>query len=750
MVRKNYTSLSRIQKCYFVFFILSLAYFFFPNIVKGGASSLSFNTTYESDFIQEDATNGTDFNSGSVTLHEGSNGIISYWKFDDGTANDSMGRNHGTDMGTSSTTGKVGSARYFDGSTNAYISIGDKSDFDNLTTNFSIEYWFNGPDTNYTFYRPTVTKQWRNSGSDMTSGFALGYSNYSKDNVPFIINNKVLETPDFSIIGGNWYHVVATYDGNNMKIYLNGQERASTQYTTAMTPNNDPLEIGARSDSSSYRFLGTIDEVAIFNRALTPEEIGVHYNRSSDGQGYPTAAYPTSQSYYLTTSNTSQLLTSSWTAITGITTYENTPSNTSVKYLVSFDGRVTWKYWNGSSWQTSSLEDFQAYGMSKATLEGITEANWASNGGFSPGITTTLDIAVDLATTDSTVTPSISNCYINYTEGEVNSYTITPPINITPLLASDWLTDTSISGQTGTQAVGLVNDIYRIAVFDVEYSTNLDWSSLIIDSDGTKAVFHYPGGFSALPGASGEGYTLYIPKGTSIRVAICPNAASLEEITSVCPGRYYLDEYSPNVSIAIEDGIEYWKVSGLTSTGGEGEDPSLTFSIADVGAYTVTNGITTNVASTFSLLPFGDISPHNPKYLAHQLSVTTNAPGGYTVNMKLLNYLQGYIPANKIDPFAAPGVTWSSPQTWSSPTSDIPNVSTGWIGANTSDTRVEGWSDGAGKFGPVSTLPYPVMYSSGPDTSGTTVYVTYALEVNNYQPTDLYAGTLIYTIIPVY
>jgi len=112
----------------------------------------------------------------------------------------------------------------------------------------------------------------------------------------------------------------------------------------------------------------------------------------------------------------------------------------------------------------------------------------------------------------------------------------------------------------------------------------------------------------------------------------------------------------------------------------------------------------------------------------------------------MLDFLQGLYPANNIDPFTA---SWDTPQTWSHPDGDSPNTNTGWIGANTTDTRVSGWSDAAGKFGALSSSDNLVMYSTGVD-SGTDTYVTYALEVNIFQPADEYQGTLTYQFLPRY
>jgi hypothetical protein len=117
--------------------------------------------------------------------------------------------------------------------------------------------------------------------------------------------------------------------------------------------------------------------------------------------------------------------------------------------------------------------------------------------------------------------------------------------------------------------------------------------------------------------------------------------------------------------------------------------------------------------------------------------------------MKFNSIMQGEYPANEIDAFAVAGVSWTNPLGWASPDGTTPNANTGWIGANTTDTRVNGWGSADQLFGPVSTTSHPVMAATGADT-GTTVYVTYGIEVNLLQPTDLYVGSLLYNIIPTY
>ncbi|MFA7209756.1 MAG: hypothetical protein WC120_05795, partial [Parcubacteria group bacterium] len=125
---------------------------------------------------------------------------------------------------------------------------------------------------------------------------------------------------------------------------------------------------------------------------------------------------------YVTTSDTSHLDTSTYAHITGAAVNQTTPANTDIKHLVSFDNRITWKYWNGASWQAAILADINTYGISKTTLEGLTQAQWESAEGFISGITTKLDFASSLSTSDINVTPSLDNIQISYSPQVSGNY----------------------------------------------------------------------------------------------------------------------------------------------------------------------------------------------------------------------------------------------------------------------------------------------------------------------------------------
>ncbi len=179
---------------------------------------------------------------------------------------------------------------------------------------------------------------------------------------------------------------------------------------------------------------------------------GVVVVRYSTNLSYPTTTYN------ITTNNTSQKNTSTWQSIQGVTMTQVTPTNTNIKYLVSFDSRTTWKYWNGTSWQLSTLGNIETNGMTKASIEAVTGAQWSATNGFGQG---TFDIASNLSTANTAVTPSLNNIEIDYTinqEKELISSIYNTESSINTMSDISWsetlLSNTDIKFQIRTSGDG--------------------------------------------------------------------------------------------------------------------------------------------------------------------------------------------------------------------------------------------------------------------------------------------------------
>jgi hypothetical protein len=89
----------------------------------------------------------------------------------------------------------------------------------------------------------------------------------------------------YPIDGQTWMHVVGTFDGSSMKIYLNGQLDKSVNFANSslIHSNEVPVSIGAKADGKSS-LKGTLDEVAIFNYAKSAGELASLFTQSSSGR----------------------------------------------------------------------------------------------------------------------------------------------------------------------------------------------------------------------------------------------------------------------------------------------------------------------------------------------------------------------------------------------------------------------------------------------------------------------------------
>jgi hypothetical protein len=90
------------------------------------------------------------------------------------------------------------------------------------------------------------------------------------------------------MVPGQWYHLVVSDDGNRFNVYVNGELRSSFPVSgIAFIPNGDGVNgdgttgagatvLGRRTDGAFNTFLGTMDETAFYNYALTPAQVKAH------------------------------------------------------------------------------------------------------------------------------------------------------------------------------------------------------------------------------------------------------------------------------------------------------------------------------------------------------------------------------------------------------------------------------------------------------------------------------------------
>ena len=85
-----------------------------------------------------------------------------------------------------------------------------------------------------------------------------------------------------------WTHLASTYDGANIRLFVNGTQVAGVAATGSIAVNTLPVWIGANNPNGEY-FNGVIDEVRIYNRALSVTEIQTDMTTPVEGAAAPSA-----------------------------------------------------------------------------------------------------------------------------------------------------------------------------------------------------------------------------------------------------------------------------------------------------------------------------------------------------------------------------------------------------------------------------------------------------------------------------
>ncbi len=247
-------------------------------------------------------------------------GLVAAYGFNEGsgsTTSDASGMsNTGTISGaTWTTSGRFGNALSFNGSSNR-VNINDANSLD-LTTGMTLEAWV----------YPTSLSGWRSVILKEQSG-GLTYALYAYDNAPQPAAYINTGGSDLTVAGtasislNAWTHLASTYDGASFKLYVNGSQVGSKAISGAIKASTNPLTIGGNSVWGEY-FSGRIDEVRIYNRALSQAEIQSDMNTSITVLP-PDTTPPTAPANLSATAAGSSQINLSWTAATdnvGVTGY---------------------------------------------------------------------------------------------------------------------------------------------------------------------------------------------------------------------------------------------------------------------------------------------------------------------------------------------------------------------------------------------------------------------------------------------
>src|SRR5206468_7606123 len=178
---------------------------------------------------------------------------------------------------TWTTAGKFGNALAFNG-TSARVTVPDAASL-RLSTGMTLEAWV---------FPTAAPTNWRSVVDKTVDGYYLMAST-DQGNRPSVGGtwtggNQNIAAPTVLAIN-TWTHLAATFDGATVRLFVNGVQAASQAQTTPLAATTGTLQIGA--DSYGEFFAGRIDEVRVYDRALTQAEIQTDMNTAVGGTPPP-------------------------------------------------------------------------------------------------------------------------------------------------------------------------------------------------------------------------------------------------------------------------------------------------------------------------------------------------------------------------------------------------------------------------------------------------------------------------------
>ncbi len=220
------------------------------------------------------------------------NGLVLYLPFNGNSQDESGYGNNAINTNATLTTdrnNKPNQAYLFNG-TNAFMHVANSASLnpDRITMMAIVK--ING------FYQGqchgnNILNKGNSDGGSLTNKYRFrfaddAYKNYNHCNTPVDVAHQAFSA-DFGGNGfittpytgpyvetGKWYTVIYTYDGSTSKFYINGTLSSSKAGTSTYVPSTDDLFIGRLNDALfPYWFNGVMDEVRIYNRALSQEEV---------------------------------------------------------------------------------------------------------------------------------------------------------------------------------------------------------------------------------------------------------------------------------------------------------------------------------------------------------------------------------------------------------------------------------------------------------------------------------------------
>ncbi len=205
-----------------------------------------------------------------IRLHPSRTGDTSvpaaHWTLDGHAQDSSLNSNDGALNGGAAfvAAGVIGGALSLNG-TDAYVDCGNDASLD-ITDVVSLSAWVNMNDANNGEFNPFVIK----------GDLSYGLKHNSGNQIEFVIYDGGWTTALFPIdesYNGEWHHVAGTYDGQALRLYIDGVLRRLSHSPGAINSTTFNVNIGRNNEIPDRLYDGLIDDVRIYHGALLPAEV---------------------------------------------------------------------------------------------------------------------------------------------------------------------------------------------------------------------------------------------------------------------------------------------------------------------------------------------------------------------------------------------------------------------------------------------------------------------------------------------
>ncbi|HPY77316.1 MAG TPA: immunoglobulin domain-containing protein, partial [Anaerohalosphaeraceae bacterium] len=169
-------------------------------------------------------------------------------------------------------TGQLGEGVNIQPQTNGWASAGNWNPSE-LSDQMSVSFWLKWAGKNgtwQTFVAKRASGAWNNTN--------VAWQVSTQNNLPVLrleSPNTLIEVVD-SLVEGQWQHIVMTFNGTTGRLYINGEIRAAANFICG-NALDAPVMIGVANPDGEYPLNGILDDVKIFNYALSDREVAVMY-----------------------------------------------------------------------------------------------------------------------------------------------------------------------------------------------------------------------------------------------------------------------------------------------------------------------------------------------------------------------------------------------------------------------------------------------------------------------------------------